>query len=244
MKISEYINGEKEKMKNQSWKTRLVYFWDYYKWHTVIGLLALFFLGYTLVTVISAKDAVLSGILIDAMQPVEDPATLQTFYDANGIDSTKQEAVLITGLSLDSRLPTMNQTAYQRIHAGVGAGDTDFLMGYEYAIRLCAYDTSYMFSDLRKVFSTETLAALEEYIYYIDGSLWETLKNSTEEEIPFPDPHKPEQMVDPIPIAVDISGCSEFVNAYYAPDREVYIAVVTNAPHKELTARFIESLFS
>lgn len=244
MKISEYISKEKEKMKKGTPKERIVYFWDYYKWYVIVGVIACFLVGHTVVTFINAKEPVLSGILIDGIQPVEQPEILQTFYDANGIDSAKQEIVLQTGLSLNSSLPNVTQAFYQRIHAGVGSEETDFLMGYGYAIRQCAYDTSHMLADLRDVFSPQMLAQLEGCIYYIDGSVWNTIKQSPSEEIEIPDPHKPQNMADPIPVAIDISSCNEFVSAFYNLDEPVYVAVTVNAPHRELTARFIECLLS
>lgn len=244
MKISEYINSEKEKMKDKSFKERLAYFWDYYKWYVLIGVVALFLVGQTVSSALNQKDIALSGILIDGIPPAEDIGIIQSFYDANGIDAEKEEILLSTGISLDSSLPDVVTTSYQMIHARIGAGDTDFLMGYEYAITQCAYDTSHMFADLRDVFPAETLSQWEAYIYYVDGSVWEQIKNSPKENIPLPDPHKPEEMADPIPVAIDVSGCIEFTSLYYAPDRAVYIAVVTNSPRKELTARFIEHLLS
>ena len=70
----------------------------------------------------------------------------------------------------------------------------------------------------------------------------EKIKNEPQKEIPLPDPKKPEEMEQPVPVAVDISACGEFTSVYYTPDTAVYIAVVTNAPHKELVAQFIEFL--
>ena len=244
MKISEYISSEKEKMKKRTPKERMSYFWDYYKWYVIIGLIAFLLVVHTAVTFINAKEPVLYGILIDGIQPVEQPEILQTFYDANGIDTDKQEIVLQTGLSLNSSLPSVTQTFYQRIHAGIGSKETDFLMGYGYAISQCAYDSSHMLADLRDVFSPETLARLEGCLYYIDGSVWNAIKQSPTKEFEIPDPHKPQNMADPIPVAIDISICNEFVSAFYSLAEPVYVAVTINAPHPELTVRFIECLLS
>lgn len=244
MTISEYINREKDKMKDKSWKERLAYFWDYYKWYILIGLFALVLIGQTVVTKCNQKDAVMKGILIDAVEPLEAPAIVQTFYANNGVDPSKEEIVLDTGFSLNSDLPDVVSTSYKMIHARVGAQDTDFVMGYEYAIQRLAYDSSRMFADLREVISAETLARLEGHIYYIDSSVLETIKKSPTEAIPIPDPQKPENMVDPVPVAVDVSACREFISAYYDSDQTIYISVVTNSPHREFATRFVELLLS
>lgn len=231
-------------MKSKPFRQRLSYFWDYYKWYILVALLALVLLGHTVSAKLTQKDVILNGILIDGMAPLEVPAAVQSFYDANGIDSQKQEMVLDTGLALDSGMPSVVANTYQVIHARVGAQDADFIMGYEYAIQRLAYDSSHMFADLRELFSAETLAGWEGSIYYIDGSVLSLIAGAGFEEIPLPDPFQPEDMTDPIPVALDVSACAAFSSVYYSSDRPVYISVVSNAPNRELTARFIEFLLS
>ena len=244
MNISQYIKNEQEKMKDKSWKERLAYFWDYYKWYVLVVLVALVLIVQTVTTVVNQKEILLKGILIDGIGTVEEPEILQQFYADNGIDTAKQEVYLNTGLALDSGIPSVVSTSYQRIHAGIGAADTDFLMGYEYAIQRFAYDTSNVFADLRDILSPELLEQWEEYLYYVDASVIEAIKNAPQEEIPLPDPKKPAEMEEPVPVAVDVSACEEFTSVYYSPDRAVYMAVVINAPHRDLTAQFMEYLLS
>lgn len=244
VKISEYISNEKDKMKSKPFGQRLAYYWDYYKWHILVALLALVLLGHTVSAKLTQKDVILNGILIDGTAPLELPAAVQSFYEVNGIDSQKQEMILDTGLALNSGVPSVVANTYQAIHARVGAQDADFVMGYEYAIQRLSYDTSHMFADLREIFSAEILANWEGSIYYIDGSVLSQIADADFEEIILPDPFQPENMKDPIPVALDVSSCTAFSSVYYSPDRPVYISVVSNAPNRELTARFIEFLLS
>ena len=244
MKISEYIKNEREKMKGKSFRERLSYFWYYYKWLVIALAVVALVLAKAISTEINRKDVVLNGILVDGVATLETPAVLQEFYDTNGIDPEKEEIYLNTGLSLDSGIPSVVSTTYQRIHAGIGAKDTDFLMGYEYVIQRFANDPSNMFCDLRTILSRERLAELEEALYYIDGNVIEQIRENPDAAVPLPDPKKPEEMADPIPVAVDLSSCKEFVSAYYQSEKAVYFAVVVNAPRKELTAQFMEFLLS
>lgn len=244
MRMSEYVKNEKEKIKDKPFKDRLAYFWDYYKWYVIIGVIVLFLIGQTVSTALEKKDAVLSGLLIDGIAPLEEPAIMQSFYEANGIDPAKEEVELNTGVSLNSELPNVVANSYQMIHARVGAKDADFIIGYEYAIQRLGYDPSRMFADLRTVLSADILASLEGHLYYIDGEVLAQIKAAPTEPIPLPEPKKPEDMADPIPVAVDISANANFTSLYYATDKAVYIAVVTNAPHKALAARFVELLIS
>lgn len=244
MKISEYINSEKEKMKGKPLKERLAYFWEYYKWYVIIAVVAVLLLTQTIVNIANTKESVMEGLLLDGTAPLDAPAIVYDFYAQEGIDPDKQEAVFNTGFSLDSSMPEVVSNTYQTIFARVGAEDLDFIMGYEYAIQRLAYGSGGMFADLRDVFSPETLASMEGCLYYIDGAVANYIDENPMEEIPLPDPFHPEAMEDPIPVAVDITACKEFSSVYYSPDKNVYISVVVNAPHKDLAVRYISFLFS
>ena len=110
MKISEYIKAERDKIKGKSWKERLAYFWDYYKWYVLIAVVALALLTHTVTTSLNKKEVVLKGILIDGIGTVEEPAVLQTFFDSAGINPEKQEVYLNTGLALNSGIPSIVTT--------------------------------------------------------------------------------------------------------------------------------------
>ena len=242
MKMSEYVRGEWKKLKDQPFKVRLAYFWDYYKWHTIIAVLVVALLTSTVGTQLNKKDTVLSGILINGSQPLDDPALLQEFYAQSGINPDQQEMLLHTGFVLTETDPSVSMLTYQRIHAGVAAGDTDFIVGNADAIRRCGYDTSHMLADLRAYLSSEELAQLEGKLYYLDGSVWKAENYGTGEELVFPSPFTPEEMKDPIPVGIDISACTEFLSAYYGANEKIYFTIVSNAPHMELTLQWLDFL--
>lgn len=239
MKMSEYTRGQWKKMKGKPFKERLAYFWDYYKWPTLIALMLVAALIYTVTVKLNEKETVLTGVMIDASTPLEDPAFLQEFCEAEGIDTKQQEINLQTGLSLSSGNPSFSITSYQRIHAGIAAKETDFLVGGTDAIRQCAYDSSNMLVDLREILTPEQLQRLDGRLYYIDGSLFETIYNGSGEMVEFPSPTAPENMKDPIPVAVHIRDCGDFLDSYY-PEQPVYFAVSCTAPHLQTTIEFLD----
>ena len=244
MKMSEYVKGEWKKMRGQPFKVRLAYFWDYYKWHTLILLVIVAAVVYTVVTLSGQKDTVLSGILIGSRSPGQEPALLQEFGAAAGIDSQKQEVTMVTGFSLDDSQPSISLMTYQRIHAGIAAGDTDFITGNSDVIRQCGYDPSHMLTDLRECFSPEELAQMEGKLYYIDGSILQELREGTQEELVYPSALAPEEMEDPIPVGIDLRGCTEFLSTYYSEEQTVYLAIVSNAPNLEVALQFVDFLLS
>ena len=102
--------------------------------------------------------------------------------------------------------------------------------------------------DLRKFLDAETLETFADRLYYVDGAVIEKLSVPAGElqdtSIPIPDPTKPEAMEDPIPVGIDVSDRTDFQTAYYFPDTVLYLGVITNTPRQELTAQFIQYLFS
>ena len=238
MKMSEYTRGEWKKMKDQPLKVRLAYFWDYYKWPTIVAVLLVIALAYTVTVRLNQKEAVLSGILINSSMPLEDPAFLQEFCQETGVDTKKQELSLLIGLSLEADNPSVGIMTYQRIHAGVAAQDTDFLIATADAFRQCAYDTSNMMMDLREFLSPEQLEQLEGRLYYIDASLFEKISNG--EVVEYPSPYAPQKMEQPIAVGINIRDCEEFLDSYYYTDDPVYFAVICNTPHPDRTLQFFE----
>lgn len=239
MKMSEYTKNEWKKMKDKPPKERLAYFWEYYKWPAIIAVLVVAAIIYTVSAQMGKKEAVLSGILLNSSVPLEDPAFLQDFCHAAGIDTEIQEIVLNTGLSLTADDPTVGIMTYQRIHAGIAAKETDFVIATAEAFRQCSYDSSRMFMDLRQVLSAEKLAELEGRLYYIDGSLFEKIY-SEGETVAYPSPFNHEEMTDPVPVGIDIRECTDFLDSYYHTEEPVYFAVVTNAPHLDRALQFFE----
>lgn len=240
MKMSEYTKTEWKKMKDKPCRERLSYFWDYYKWPTIIAAVVVVAILYTVTAQMGKKEAVLSGILINSSVPLEDPVILQDFCDEAGIDTKKQEIMLTTGLSLTADNPTVGIMTYQRIHAGIAAKETDFLIATTDAFRQCSYDSSHMLQDLRRFLSPEQLEGLEGKLYYIDGSLFEKIYSEGEDTVVYPSPFAPEEMTDPVPVGIDIRQCNEFLDSYYHTEEPVYFAVVANAPHPDRTLQFFE----
>ena len=240
MKMSEYTKNEWKKMKEKPCRERLAFFWDYYKWPAIIAVLLVVAITYTVVVQMGKKEAALSGILINSSVPLDDSEFLQAFCDKVGIDTNDYQIVLATGLSLAADNPTVGIMTYQRIHAGIAAEETDFIIATEDAFRQCSYDSSHMFLDLRELLSPEQLAQWEGKLYYIDKSLFEKLYSGGGSTVVYPSPFVPEEMADPVPVGIDICECAAFLDSYYDSDEQVYFAVVTNAPHSDRTRQFLE----
>jgi hypothetical protein len=247
MTIFEHIKQQHAEMKDKPRKERWEYFWDYYKWHTLVIILAVALLVQGVVSIVNKKDIVFSGILLNCTLRIDDEAFLNGFYEHADINSKKQQAAFYTDLTLTDKNTKTDITAFQRIMAGIATKDTDFVVGQKDNFRLCAYSTSRMFIDLRKFLDEDTLNKLSDRLYYIDGAVLEKLSvpvgQLQDKTITFPDPTKPEAMEDPIPVGIDISDRKDFQEAYYFSNTKLYLGVASNVPRPEITKAFINYLF-
>lgn len=243
--IKEHIQRAHEQVKDKSPQERREYFWEYYKWPALAVLVAIALLISGIVGIVNRRETAFSAMLLNAKLGIEDDAFLDGFYARAGIDSSTHTAALYTGLSMIEDRQQHNTDAFQRIVAGISVQDTDVITGLEFGFQMCAYSTAGVFKDLRDFYDADTLAALSDRLYYVDGAVIDLLKVPVGTQVEpsvltYPDPHKPELMDDPIPVGINISDCEGFRNAYYLTEGKIYIGIVANAPRAELAGILID----
>ena len=247
MTIFEHIKQQHQSMKDKPRKERWAYFWDYYKWHTIIAILILAVLIQGAIGFVNRKDVVFSGILLNCKVSPSDDAFLQGFYEAAGIDAEKQEAAFYTDIILTNKRTKNDNTAIQRIIAGIAAKDTDFVVGPTESFQICAYNTNRLFVDLRKVLDPETLEELSDKLYYIDNAVMKELSvpvgETAKTDIKYPDPFKPETMKEPIPVGIDVSKCKSLQSTYYLSNTKLYLGIATSTARQDTVKAFIDYLF-
>lgn len=250
MKLFESLKASRNKIMEQPKGERFSYFWDYYKWPAIIAVVLVITLIQTTITIVNRKETVFTGYILNSTATTKDEEFLQGFFDYASLDSSKAEAAIYSDLYLHPGKSQKNAEVFQRIMAGIAINDADFVVGLEEPFRMCAYNTSRIFVDLRKFLDAETLEKFSHRLYYIDGALLEKLSAPVGETVNtagiiYPNPTKPELMEDPIPVGLAV-GDREALRAsyYYHPDTVLYLGVITNTQRPELTRQFIDYIFS
>ena len=169
MAVRDEIREQRKKLKGQGFKAHLEYFWEYYKIHTIVALVAIIFVV-TLIRDISNNKPYAMYALFVNNQGAATQETLQTgFAEYAGID-TEAEAVLIDTSSnyLSSSLDNTSVATSEKIMALLAAKELDAMVADEQV--LYHYATQETFMDLREVFTEEELKALDEQglIMYVD----------------------------------------------------------------------------
>lgn len=247
MPVMDEFKEERAALKNQPLKKRLSYFWTYYKWYVLGGALALIVLIYLTVEIVTKKEEALFGIVVNSSAMGTDEEFAASFMEYAGIDAAKYQVTFNSALMLTEQMSQDSVNTRELIMVYTATGDMDVAIMDTLAFETYSY--SEIFFDLSVVLPEEMLASLEGKIYYRDNVVARELNaawdaNESTEDIVFPDPFKPEEMEEPVPIGIDISDCAALQSAYYYPGKPVLLGIPATSDRTDTAIKFIEFLFA
>lgn len=242
---------ERETLKNAGFKARWEYFWEYNKTRVIIiGMFAFLILAYAYNVMTAKEQAVFISLLNSvpgdqmAIYKMEDD-----FAAHAGIDTDEYEIVMDTSITLsDSGLGQAVSDAVQRLTAYIASGKIDVIVGG--SDMFVTEANQGIFADLRTILTEEQIAAYEPYFYYVDQAHIDLIKKPeylldiTQELPEAPDPTKPEEMENPIPVGLFVSHLPKISDAYYFSGEYSALGVLLNAPHPETALQFIDYVFA
>lgn len=226
---------QQESLKNKGFKAKFGYFWDYYKVHTFVGICLVIFLITMISGNLTKKDTVFYAALVHCSEVSEEAVSAfrENYITYSGIDLNKHEIQVVSN---PSQLMLSMATAQVDVIVSGSEGFTEE----------AALNTFY---DLRDIMTEKQLAKYEPYFYYADQTVLDARKNLPESDDfensypEMPDPSKPEEMEQPVPVGLFVTDCTVLTEAYNFGDDYVAIGVVGNAPHIENALKFIDCLF-
>ena len=244
------LENAKKIFKTGTTKQKVEYIMDYYKWHIIIVLFVLIFIGNTIYTNLTRKDYVLQGIFLSTPAETETVLDLEKdFLKKYPIDSSSEDIFFDSSLyyrpeteSIDS---TLSYQAIQVLTARIAAGEIDFVVADDVTLNELCYNQ--YFFDLSEVMTKDQMKKYEPYFLYYDREILKELNsiNDTNEivsEIVLPDPSKPELMKAPVPIMINVTG-NDKISLLYSNFTENYaMAFLANANNTEKALEFLEYL--
>lgn len=249
----EIKEARRELMKNGSRKEKIAYFFDYYTLHVVVVIAVLAFAIWGICSVVLKPEPVLTGIVLNVNHiQNEDPEEelAQEFVEYLDKNPSKYELSLNTSLSFFPKTyensDYENYQASQVVMVQCSAGTVDFMLSP--VEHITEYGYNEMFRNLEDFLTEEEMALYEPYFLYIDGAVQkEKLAAAADAEntddIPSPDPTKPEEMEDPIPIFIDVSKCEKISKLYGGDKNTIAFGMVSNSSKEENISLFLKYLF-
>lgn len=239
MPVMDEFKEEREQIKNRSFKEKCSYFWDYYKWHVIGGIIGVFVIVSLIHTFVSRKPTAFYAAFMN-MSPVATVADeyKQGFADAAGIDTDKNTVYFDTDMHLDlTKMDDVSVSTTQKMMVYVAAGDLDVMIADTAGMDHYAYNQIMM--DMHDFLSPEDYAKYEPYFYYIDRALLEDAEqlNSV---IPYPEnPEDPALMKDPMPVGIRVNDCVALGDSYYFGGYH-YFCVFVNSQKMDYAHSFLD----
>lgn len=246
--------ARKDLVENGTLKEKIAYFFDYYTLHTVIIAALVIFVVSFIYGQVTKPDTVLNGLVlnvfsVDKGDPVQDLA--DGYLKHHNLDPKDYEVSLNASLMINMGNSSQqgqisDYEASQAMMVQCAAGAVDFISSPLNAILMYGYGD--ILVNLENVLSEEDLKKFEPYLLYVDLAVVEQKNQAIDndqnaDEIPCPDPTKPEEMEKPVPVFIDVTKCEKMANIYSYSSDTLAFAVAVNAPNPERIADFLEYLF-
>lgn len=248
MPVMDEFREERESMKQKSFKEKFQYFLDYYKWHTIGGVVLVVCIISLINSVLSSKECAFYGAFVNASQMPDFETFREDFAVRAGIDLTKNDVLFDTDLYITSGASDQATVyATQRLTVYASAGDVNVMAGGPDIINQYAYNK--FFQDLRQVLPEDLQEQLTPYYYYMDASLVAE-KNArldngeTDVTVNYPsDPADPDSMTEPVPVGLYIQDCPRIRKAFVFQDQNVILGVVVNESNTNAVLEFIRLIY-
>lgn len=215
----------REAIKHAPLKKRLEYFWDYYKLPTICVLIAVICLISILSNILTRKEEVLNGIMLNRFwmqeEYIESEDFVNSYLEYRGFDPSDFEMSLNSNLTYSvSGEPSVLEVDInvpQVIAVQAAAGILDYMIAD--AATVLAFDNMECFVDLRDFFTREELEGYKENLIFSG-------RDKT------------------IPIAIDVTD-SECLSEIYAVQHEkLAIGLFVNAEHVDEFKCFLEYILA
>ncbi len=265
MAVRDEIKEQRKKLKGQGFKAHLEYFWEYYKIHTAVALVAIIFIVTLARDIANNKPYALYALFINNQGSTTQEYLQEGYVSYAGID-TNAEAVLVDTSSnfLSSSMDTTVVATSEKIMALLSAKELDVMVGDEQVIY--HYGAQETLTDLRNVLSADKLKELEDagLLMYVEQGYMDYLASEEysnylaskkydennkyavmaayydenfEEKIP-----DKSEMDNPVPIAINMSGSAALTECGAYNNNVPYAAVVINSQRPDRALEFLEYL--
>ena len=240
MTSTEAMIYQLKKLKGKPLKQKIEHILTYFWLPIVVFLVLVIALGAYIFHLATIKDIALSVTCINAFAESVDTETLiSEFAQKAEIDLSEYDVRISADSMLSDTDPSAYYYASQKIAAQISAHSIDLLA----ADLETATDYFYqaIYRDLSQLLTPQQSMQYSEHFLYVDMAVVRLLMEEEIETIRFPDPQKPEEMEDPVPVALLLDGNSEFVAKFYPHSKgSVAIGVLFNSENLENVLAFLD----
>lgn len=162
MAMTDEIREQQKKLKGQSFKAKLSYFWDYYKVHTLAGIAAVILLSFFISDYIeSNKECVLYALMLNGYPVIDTNVLMDEFLTESGYEPDKVHAYPEGNMSLSlETTDTSSVASMQKISVLAQSSMLDVVIATDDVTEYYAEQS--FFYDLRDILPEDMLKQYEE----------------------------------------------------------------------------------
>lgn len=252
MAVMDEFKEEREALKHGTPREKLAYFWYYYKWYVIIGVIVIAMIASFIQQYLNRKDTAFYAVLLNAslldQTATEQPDFITAFADKEGIDLAKNEITFDTSIRVvEDSMDETSVTSSQKLMVYVAANELDTMITDLDSFQ--KYANSSLFYDLRDVLTEEQIQTLEPYFYYVDREVVLAIEAASDQldsdyTPTYPDPFHPEEMQDPVPVGISLTGCTDLTDNYYFRGDGIVMGIYANAEHAQTAVDLAEYLLN
>ncbi len=241
MALMDEFKEERAAIKNAPLKTKISYVWRYYKWHIFIPLVIIIFLSWYIVHVITEPDMILNGIFLNTSNSEASAVCeelREDFFEGENINTKKYDIAFDPSLTyVDGTISgASNFETTQTLTSWIASGKTDFFISDWKTMTNLAYK-SYLI-DLREVLSEEEIEKYEPCFLYVDNAKCHNMYLDPSTAL---DCSKPEEMEEPVPVMIDVSGYKG-LSKIYAKEQPFALGIALKSSHVDNVLKLLKYL--
>lgn len=260
MSVHEEIREQQKKLKGQGFKAHWDYFWEYYKIHTIVVIVAIIFISMLLHDVLTSKPYGFYAVMLNSGASSAQDILEKEFVEYTDFDSENYDCFIDTSSSYNlSVIDEMTIATSQKMMANIAAAELDVLVADSDVFTY--YANQETFADLRTVLSTAQLEAVSDRLVYVDQSYLDYLNSEAyqdyistgnfdetnkyavmadnyNKDFKMPSTDK-DTMEEPVPVGITVSDSTVLSGsgAYY--NSSAVAGVVINSKRPALAAQFL-----
>ena len=244
MTSTEAMIYQLKKLKGKPLKQKVEHIVTYFWLPIAITLVITISVGSYIAHLVTMKDVALSVICLNADPDGEAANTLATkFAEDVGIGLNDYEVHISTDLTLDDTDLMNAYNVGQIVTTQIVTGSVDLLVGDLNSTIRYFYQEVYW--DLNEILTEEQKSQYSRYFLYADMAIVRKLREEPMNSPQFPNPTKPEEMEEPVPVALLIPTGSDFIAACYPSQKsDITVGIVASTENINTALAFLDYIFS
>lgn len=244
MPVMDEFKEERAALKHGTFKQKAQYVWDYYRWYFIGGVIAAICLFTLVRDIVNHRETgfyacLLNGVQIDLF--AEETENVKSFAEYAGIDSEEYQVLFDTSIQI-GRPGSDDFTSSQKLMVYIASAEIDVIATDVNSVLKYAYQGN--FADLSDMLSPRQMEQYKDSFYYLDKVTqqeYSRLDSTQVMDTPltYPDPTKPEDMKEPVPIGVKPGATCPLLTEY-AFNGDLFVGIVLNTTRPEEAGKFID----